>query len=89
MRISTCAPTQKCRVPITCHCTLKKLGKKKAMRVRFGEKISRGGGMFLLSKGGGSISKGGHVSSFEKGGGALAWGVHWHGGGGVDPSPLV
>ena len=34
-------------------------------------KKSRGGGMFLPSRGG---SQGGHVSSFETGG------VHWHGG---------
>ena len=40
---------------------------KRAICVRFGEKISGGGG---------------HVSSFERGGGALAWGVHWHEGGG-------
>ena len=40
-------------------------------------KKSRGGGMFLPSRGG---SQGGHVSSFETGGGALAWRVHWHGG---------
>ena len=49
---------------------------KRAICVRFGEKIS-GGGMFLPSRGG---SQGGHVSSFETGGGALAWRVHWHGG---------
>ena len=60
---------------------------KRAICVRFGEKISGGGGggMFLPSRGG---SQGGHVSSFETGGGGigmagpLAWGVHWHGGGG-------
>ena len=41
-------------------------------------KKSRGGEMFLPSRGG---SQGGHVSSFETGGGgALAWRVHWHGG---------
>ena len=43
---------------------------KRAICVRFGERIS-GGGMFLPSRGG---SQGGHVSSFETGGG------HWHGG---------
>ena len=53
---------------------------KRAICVRFGEKIS-GGGMFLPSRGG---SQGGHVSSFETGGGIgmggpLAWG---EGGGG-------
>ena len=49
-------------------------------------KKSRGGGVFLPSRGG---SQGGHVSSFETGGGGvgmagpLAWGVHWHWGGGA------
>ena len=63
-------------VPITCHCTLKKLGKKGQFVCNLVKKTQGGGACFFFQEGG-AISKGGHVSSFERGG-PLAWG----GGGG-------
>ena len=66
-------------VPITCHCTLKKLGKKGQFVCNLVKK-TQGGACFFFQEGG-AISKGGHDSSFERGG-PLAWEGHWHGGGG-------
>ena len=80
-------------VPITCHCTLKKLGKKGQLVCNLVKKTQEGGACFFFQEGGGGISKGGHVSSFERGG-PLAWEVHWQWGGGVghlvhpQPPPL-
>ena len=69
-------------VPIRCHCTLKKLGKKGQFVCNLVKKTQGGGACFFFQEGGGGgISKGGRVSSFERGG-PLAWEVHWHGGGG-------
>ena len=64
-------------VPITCHCTLKKLAKKGQFVCNLVKKKLRAGPCFFFQEGG-AISKGGHVSSFERGG-PLAWEVHWHG----------
>ena len=75
-------------VPITCHCTLKKLGKKGQFVCNLVKKTQGGGGHVSSFKRGGGISKGGHGSSFERGG-PLAWEVHWHGGGGVVSNRLV
>ena len=55
------------KMPCAHHMPLhtQEIGKKKAIRVQFGEKISVGGGGCF----------------FFREGGPLAWGVHWHGGG--------
>ena len=48
---------------------------KRAICVRFGEKISGGGGCFFLREG---LARGAMFLLSRRGGGALAWGVHWH-----------
>ena len=65
---------KKCRVPITCHCTLKKLGKKRQFVCDLVKK-SQGGGMFLLSRRWGALARGAmFLLSRGRGG-------HWLGGG--------